>query len=361
MLSSADIVIKTIPETRVVSRRTHLKNRADLPGLLRELQQGIPSQHVTGPPFCILQFISSLTEGYDAELCFPVSQECQAGLDRTRITPEMEVLSLTHRGEAQDLGESYRKLYAWAAGRGIISDEFCREVYPDPETAGQGEIEIQFVVHPWESLLTRHLQEILGEEKALLVAPGREELDLTSPLEERFLWVRGAVEKMESLFGDRECYQVLSRCAHVFPPRQISKLREVYLEAEGRTGNTLAAVDAVIDFMGEDPGWGQRPQRDGFTVLSSKKPRDPEGYQQAVTPEEKKRAYCFCPLLRQHLQEDMPPCFCYCGAGWYRQQWEGALGQPVKIRITRSLLRGDDRCEFAIELPVSDPPQQTQP
>jgi len=47
----------------------------------------------------------------------------------------------------------------------------------------------------------------------------------------------------------------------------------------------------------------------------------------------------------------MPPTFCYCGAGWYRQQWEGAVGKPVQIEIVDSLLKGDDRCTFAIRLP----------
>ncbi len=346
-----DIVIKNNKETWIISQRTILNNRSELPGLLEDLKRHIPPEHVVGPPFCILLFVSSVTEGYDAEVCFPVSSEFGAGSDQTRILPGMQVLSITHQGGSENLGESYRKLYAWAADLGIISDEFCLEIYPDPDTAGQGTIEIQFVIHPWEWLLDQHLERVLGEKKARQIGRGREKLLVTSPLEERFIWVRGAVERLENQAEDGERYEVLSRCSHVFPSSQIEKLRAVYLAAEKRTDDMLEAVDAVIDFMGEDPGWGERPLREGYTLLCSKKPRDPEGYQQAVSAQEKKRAYCFCPLVRGHLEEGLPSSFCYCGAGWYRQQWEGALGRPVKIKIIHSLLQGDDICEFAVQLP----------
>jgi predicted hydrocarbon binding protein len=43
--------------------------------------------------------------------------------------------------------------------------------------------------------------------------------------------------------------------------------------------------------------------------------------------------------------------FCFCGAGWFRQQWEGAIGKPVRIEVVKSVLKGDDVCQFAIHLP----------
>jgi predicted hydrocarbon binding protein len=51
------------------------------------------------------------------------------------------------------------------------------------------------------------------------------------------------------------------------------------------------------------------------------------------------------------MGQGMPTTFCYCGAGWYRQQWEGAMGRPVTVEIVKSVLRGDDACQFAIYLP----------
>jgi len=47
----------------------------------------------------------------------------------------------------------------------------------------------------------------------------------------------------------------------------------------------------------------------------------------------------------------MPVHYCYCGAGWYRQQWEGVFDKPVSIEIVKSVLRGDEICRFAIHIP----------
>jgi hypothetical protein len=110
-------------------------------------------------------------------------------------------------------------------------------------------------------------------------------------------------------------------------------------------------VDEVIDFMVEDPGWGVRPARRGTTIYTTKNPRDRQAYARATTDAERRRAYCFCPLVRDHLEEGMPDTFCYCSAGWERQQWEGAIGRPVRVSVVQSLLKGDDRCQFAIHLP----------
>jgi predicted hydrocarbon binding protein len=49
----------------------------------------------------------------------------------------------------------------------------------------------------------------------------------------------------------------------------------------------------------------------------------------------------------------MSGTYCYCGAGWYKQLWEGILGQPVRIEVLKSVLQGDDRCTFAIHLPLT--------
>lgn len=341
---------KIFNETRAITRRVILSNRDQLPDLFQELKDTIPEGFMTGPPFCIIQFVSSITDGYDAELCYPVRET----LEMSRLLPEMEVLSLIHNGPIEELGESYRALYAWATEKGIISDEFCLEIYLDLE--GAGEVEIQFVIHPWDQLLVEQMNRVLGTGKASQIAPKSQGLKLESTVQERFDWVHEAVTGLESSVGEGECYEILSSCSHVFPPGQIAKLREVFLAAEEQIGDRLAAVDAVIDFMGEDPGWAERPRREGNIIYSSKNPRDPAGYEKAHTLGEKRKAYCFCPLIRDKLDQGMPASFCYCGAGWYRQQWEGAIGEPVSIEIISSLLEGGDHCEFAVHLPMEPVP-----
>ena len=180
---------------------------------------------------------------------------------------------------------------------------------------------------------------------------GSDGLGLESTVDERFRWVKGAMERLNDLADEDKRYDIVSSCAHVFPRGQIEKLRLVYEDVKTKTKDSLKAVDAVIEFMDQDPGWGQRPLREGKVIYSSKAPRDPKGYEEAEGEAEKKKAYCFCPLVRNHLDQGMPVTFCYCGAGWYRQQWEGAIDRPVRVEIVKSIVKGDDVCQFAIYLP----------
>ncbi len=342
---------KRLEGALVATQRLALKDREQLPEILEELQQRIPPAHIAGPPFCTFQFVTSVQDGLDATVGFPVTQAVDRGPLTTQALPSVEVLSLVHRGPIAKLREAYGQLYGYTSERGIISDEFCREVYWNWADADDVEVELQFVVHDWNGLLARNLERVLGADVRQQVMQGVEALTVESRVAERFCWVKGALERLEGLAGERDWYDVLSGCAHVFPSGQVDKLRQVYLEARSQAADPLAAVDAVIAFMGEDPGWVEAPSREGYTIYGAKKPANPAAYEKAQTEADKRKAYCFCPLLREHLDEGMPSQFCYCGSGWYRQQWEGAIGRPVRIDIVKSVLRGDDVCQFAIHLP----------
>jgi hypothetical protein len=43
--------------------------------------------------------------------------------------------------------------------------------------------------------------------------------------------------------------------------------------------------------------------------------------------------------------------FCYCGAGWYRQLWEGIFAQSVKVDVVESVLDKGNICRFAVHIP----------
>ncbi len=325
-----------------------LDGREGIRAALRELRALVPEDAVAGPPFCIIQFVTSVTEGHDAEVGVPVSRDVENGVVTTRALPAMEVLSLTHTGPPESLGESYSALYGHASKLGIVSDEFCREVYPDWDVAAR--VEIQFVIHSWNALLGEHAARVLGEDVAAGVMAGAGGIGIDATVDERFRWVKAAVERVDAVATEEQRYDILSSCAHVFPEAQAEKLRDIFGQAKAETGDGLRAVDAVLDFMDADPGWGDRPQRDGRVIYSTKKPRDQTAYDKAETDAERRKAYCFCPLVRDHLDDGMSTTFCYCGSGWFRRQWEVATGLPVSIEIVRSVLRGDDACEFAVTL-----------
>ena len=350
-LKELGIEHKKLDDTLIASIRFNIKKRKELHALFNKLTQNIPKEYILGPAFCIYHYITSVKEGFDVEAGFPVSHADQTEEIKTRILPKMEVLSFTHKGPIEKMRENFRKLYYSASEYGLISDEFSIEVYLDSNNPEGNEIELQFVLHDWNRLFSENLVRVLGEEVKQEVMQGSEGLTIASLLDERFQWVKGAIERLNNLADEDQKYDIVSSCAHVFAKEPIEKIKTIFENTKKQTNDPMKAVDAVLDFMDEDSAWPKRPVRKGKIIYSTKIPRDPQGYEKATNKADKRKAYCFCPIIRNRLDEDMPITFCYCGAGWFRQQWEGALGKPVNIKIVKSVLKGDDVCQFAIHLP----------
>jgi hypothetical protein len=169
---------------------------------------------------------------------------------------------------------------------------------------------------------------------------------------ERFEWAKGAMQRLDSLADECQKFDVVSSCAHVFPAELLEKLQRAYAAARERGDEPLQAVDAVLAFMETDPAWNETEHsRQGSIIYQTKKPADPEAFANARTDDERRAAACFCPVIRMRLKEGMPLTYCYCGAGWFRQQWETATGKPVAmVEVVRSVLKGDLVCEFATHL-----------
>ena len=44
--------------------------------------------------------------------------------------------------------------------------------------------------------------------------------------------------------------------------------------------------------------------------------------------------------------------FCSCSGGFHKKPFEAIFGQRLKVDVLESVLKGDERCRFAIHLPV---------
>jgi effector-binding domain-containing protein len=350
-LSDLGIEHKIIAPTLAAVVRQTVGDRKELGSALSAVKATIPAELIDGPGFCIFRWVTSVRDGFDVEIGFPIKESFASQQVRCRTLDRIQVLSLVHRGPVERLADTQRLLFGTAASLGITSDEFMREVYPENSNPLGPAVEVQFVVHDWPALLRQHACRILGDSLGEELTVGGTALTMDCGVGPRFDWVKGIMQRLDSQYDDDQAYHILSSCAHVYPAEQLAKLRQVYAHSFDSDGDAIAAVDAVLDFMASDPGWGNRPQRECRTVTASKQPRDPAGFAAATTKADRAKAYCFCPLIRNRLDQGMPATFCNCGAGWFRQQWEAALGSPVRVRIVESLLRGDERCTFAFDVP----------
>ena len=66
-----------------------------------------------------------------------------------------------------------------------------------------------------------------------------------------------------------------------------------------------------------------------------------------ITVNEKVRNTCNCPFIRG---KEAPAILCNCSLGTQKRIYESLFGRPVKVTLNKSVLRGDERCSFTIQL-----------
>jgi hypothetical protein len=203
--------------------------------------------------------------------------------------------------------------------------------------------EIQVAIHDWERRFVDSLEAILGDDGKSKVLLGHEAISPYSTAEDRAEWLVGAVERLDEIAEESQKYEVIARCAHVHPQGNIDRFKTIY----DKTGS----IDAVLEKLRDDLPFVEKPYREDSIIYTSKPPSNPDLYKDAKTQEEIIKAYCFCPVVQAAL-EKMPKTFCYCGAGWARQFWQGVTGQPVVgVDIIETVVDGGKKCKFAVHLP----------
>lgn len=303
---------------------------------------------ICGDPMAIFHG-GAVKDGFQIEAAFPVSHAINREDVQTRLLEPAPALSMFHYGPHQTIRETVLKLYDYLGQHAWTTSLFRREIYRtlDADDPEKNVTEVQVILHEWEKLFAEGAEKVLGASARQTLMQGVETITPASSFAEYTAWIQGAIDRLDALADDAQLKcQVVSHCAHVFPQERIDHLREIYHSRP---------FDDILHEMYRDDFWYEKPVRRGNVIYMRKNPYDPEGYHNAQTPAERRRAYCHCPFVHPYLDEipaRLSPTFCYCGAGWYRRLWEGILGQPVKIAHVETLLRGQDQCTLTITLPL---------
>lgn len=340
------ILYKKLEPELVASIQTQIYTRAEIPPLLERLRNCC--QAVICGDALVIFHGGAVKDGFLIEAAYPVSYPIENGEIHSRILQATPALTMLHYGDHQSMRETVLKVYGFLNTHAWTTSLFRREIYRVLDTCEieRNVTEVQVILHEWDRLLAEGTQKVLGVEARRMIVQGIESITPSSSFDDYLTWIEGAIGRLDSLMVDDEIKcQIVSHCAHVFPQERIDSLRSVY---------ELGEFDDILREMYNDNFWYEKPLRRGNVIYMRKNPFNPEGYANAATPSERRKAYCHCPFVHPYLNEIPPklsPTFCYCGAGWYRRLWEGILGQPVKIAYLETLLRGNDQCIFTITLP----------
>jgi len=220
----------------------------------------------------------------------------------------------------------------------------------------------------WLDKFSRCLDAVAGEQVRLEVLAGSEGFGAETNRDEVIAWTQGAMDCLESLVNEEQARAVLAGCGCPYPREQLAEMRRVYAETgdvdrvhdmlqehfEAFLRDTLQLDETMIaQVVGR--GWGLAGVKDGNTIIATKIPKSGflAQYMNESDPEKRRAMYCHCPRLRDAVRSGVPisATYCYCGAGFYKGVWEEILQRPVEVEVLESVMRGDEVCKVAIQLP----------
>lgn len=318
---------------------------SDIPAKIDELYEKI-KEDISSPAIAVIDYGVYSEGGKDIDVCIPVQEGKKFKDINTKYLDSVEVLSIMHNGSNDTLKESFQTIQKYRQEHVVLGTAWLRLVYYkyNPDNPEENKIEIQHNLHRWDKRLEKSIDQILGTKARNEIMKDRDRLfTIESSYTDRIQWLKEMLNRLDQVTDDDQKYEIVSRCAHDFSPKRISHMKEIYQKTSD--------IDAVIKEMHKDNAWYEKPIRKGNKLYVSKVPVNQEGFDKAKTPDEKKKNYCHCSFINENLDKGISPTFCNCGTGWYRQQWEGIIERPVKIKVLKSLLKGDDSCQVEIHLP----------
>jgi hypothetical protein len=346
-MNHSSITYKRLEPSLIAFIKTRLDSRDEILPLLDHLRQ-VCGEAIRGDPVAIFHG-GAVKDGFLVEAAFPVTRRIEQDDIHTRMLEAVPALTKVHYGAHATVREIVLQIYDYLEKRAWTTSLVRREVYRlvNPAEPEQNITEVQVILHEWDRLLAEGVEKVLGMEARWKIMQGADSITPYTSFLDYTAWIQEAIDRLDALTDDeaQKC-QAVSHCAHVFPQARIEHLRDIFA-----TGN----FDDILHEMYQDDFWYEKPVRRGNVIYMRKNPFNPEGYANAVTPAERRKAYCHCPFVQPYLDEipsQLSPTFCYCGAGWYRRLWEGIIGQPVNIEHVETLLKGNDQCTLTITLPL---------
>jgi len=351
----------TEPDIRAVVRPTTLFAGIRKPITSREqliprarILEDLCKGKIAGPLTHIFRFDTPV-EGYDSEIGFPVTEGVSTDEVATHTLRRMHFYAKTHEGPIEELSSTTGSLYSYMNTTGLSPELELVETYLDHQPGKQlgGRVDILASFLAWPEVYREQLTRVLGPSAAAAVWKGGETLTPHTLVDPRAAWVGQSLDRLKKSSTQVQQFDVLSRVALIRPTEDVAVYKALYEE----TGKVEAVFKAQHDKLsqGRTGGFVDPQTFDGRTLHVSKVPYNRKAYDAATTPGERRKAYCFCNLVREAESPRIDPIFCYRAAGWARQFWEPILGvEFAGCKITHSILKGDDYCAWDYRLPPID-------
>jgi hypothetical protein len=222
----------------------------------------------------------------------------------------------------------------------------------------------------------KRLAEIAGEETQKKVFQGFKLPPLGSPQENYPRLTQTIMERMETELPNETCRKILTWNYHKLPAEAFKEKKQRFEKAgsidEYLKDEHRKLIEDLERSMKDGQLWFEQeitPDvlefvkcnqeictgiRRGDKIYVTKIPYAPKQYLEEKDPAMKRYYACHCPLARSAIREGDPkvsPMFCYCSSGYEKFHFDVIFGEPVKVELLESVLKGDARCRFANKIP----------
>lgn len=183
--------------------------------------------------------------------------------------------------------------------------------------------------------IEKNVQALAGEMINKKVMEGSEEITEKTDKRKIAGWVRGAMERLDSLVKEETKVQIMENCG-----RDCADVNMKVIERAKARRRKFKSTEEFLEAERRKPMTGTRLAIEGNMLYQFYTPR-------AFT----RPMRCYCGLLRGLSDEEtVSKTYCHCSKGFVKKFWESVLERPVKVDLIQSAVSGADECEFAIHL-----------
>lgn len=183
------------------------------------------------------------------------------------------------------------------------------------------------------------------------------------------------MERLKEMAPGETAEKILRRVRHGLHPSQVSQVREellatgdldaflckskedtmayfVQLNKEKKDFYGQEITDEVLEFIRQNPAM-LAPVRRGNKLLCMAFPYNMAEYLKAEDEVMKRYHACHCPFAKESILSDatVSPLLCHCSQGHVMNSMEALFDRELEGRPIRSVLNGDLRCEYEIDIP----------
>lgn len=156
----------------------------------------------------------------------------------------------------------------------------------------------------------------------------------------------------EAFLEDKKIYENMSSLEAYLEYRHQDKIKELEKHCEeNRVWYEQIITNEVIDYVKSSQEI-LSAIREENSLFVTKIPYDTVSYIHAKTDLLKRYHYCHCPFVKESILSNkiIDGDWCYCSAGFAKHPFEVILDKPLKVEVLESVIKGDMRCRFKIDL-----------